>query len=331
MKMFRLATACMMAVAVLPQAVAQGAASGAAAGYPNRAVTMVAPYAPGAATDTEGRIFGNQLSRQLGQQFVIDFKPGAGTSIGQNMVAKAAPDGYTILLMSATFPLFPLVFKDPPFDSMKDLAPISLMSKRSALLLVHPSVPAKNMAEFVAYAKANPDKVNFATAGPGGLQHLTGLWLASLANIKMTYIHYKGTGSLMPDMLAGRAQITPTTFSTGMPLVKSGKLRALGVASLERNKSVPDWPTVDEQGYKDFEYTTWLGVLAPGKTPPAIINKLSGELNKVAKAPDVVKALGDSTTLIGSSPEAFRKHIMAEHERWKKLIAENNLQFDVSN
>ena len=326
----RFAAGCVLSVAV-SSVFAQGAArNDAASGYPNRIVTMIAPYAPGAATDTEGRLFANQLSKQLGQQYVVDFKPGAGTSIGQGIVARAAPDGYTLLLMSATFPLFPLVFKDLPFDPMKDLAPISLMSKRSALLLVHPSLPANNMKEFVAYAKANPDKVNFATAGPGGLQHLTGLWLASLANIKMTYIHYKGTGSLMPDMLAGRSHMTPTTFSTGMPLVKSGKLKALGVASLERNKSVPDWPTVEEQGFKDFEYTTWLGVLAPAKTPPAIINKLSSELNKVTKAPEVVKTLGDSTTLIGSTPEAFRKHIMSEHERWKKLVAENNITFELN-
>ena len=302
-----------------------------AAGYPARPVTMIAPYAPGAATDTEGRLFANQLSRQLNQQFVVDFKPGAGTTIGQGLVARAAPDGYTLLLMSATFPLVPLVFPDLPFDPVRDLAPISLMSKRSALLLVHPTVPAKNMAEFVAHARANPEKVNFATAGPGGLQHLTGLWLASLAGIKMTYIHYKGTGSLMPDMLAGRSHITPTTFSTGMPLVKSGKLRALGVASLQRNPSVPDWPTVEEQGYKDFEYTTWLGVLAPARTPAPVIDKLAVELNKVARAPEVIKTLGETTTLIGSTPDAFQKHIQVENARWKKLITENNIKFELSN
>lgn len=308
---------------------AQSTAANAAASYPSRVVTMIAPYAPGAATDTEGRLFANQLSKQLGQQFVLDFKPGAGTTIGQGLAARAAPDGHTLLLMSATFPLVPLVYPDLPFDPMKDLAPISLMSKRSALLLVHPSVPANNMKEFVAYAKANPDAINFATAGPGGLQHLTGLWLASLANIKMTYVHYKGTGSLMPDMLAGRGHITPTTFSTGLPLVKAGKLKALGVASLQRNPGVPEWPTVEEQGFKDFEYTTWLGVLAPAKTAPAIINKLSAELNKVTKAPEVIKALGDSTTLIGSTPDAFRKHIMTENARWKKLITENNIKFEL--
>jgi len=292
---------------------------------------MIAPYAPGAATDTEGRLFAGKLSEFLGQQFLVDFKPGGGTTIGQIMAARAAPDGYTLLLMSAAYPLVPQTYTDLPVDLIKSLAPISLMSKRSALLLVHPSVPAKNMAEFVAYAKANPDALNFATAGPGGLQHLTGLWLSSVTGTKMTYIHYKGTGSLMPDMIAGRSHITPTTFSTGMPLVKSGKLRPLGVASLVRNAQVPDMPTIAEQGYPGWEYTTWLGILAPVQTPAAIINKLSSELNRVTRAPDIVQRLSAETQLIGSTPDEFRKHIALEHERWRKLIQENNLKFELQN
>ncbi len=300
-----------------------------AAAYPTRPVTMIAPYAPGAATDTEGRLFASKLSEFLGQQFLVDFKPGGGTTIGQILAARAAPDGYTLLLMSAAYPLVPQTYTNLSVDLMKSLAPISLMSKRSALLLIHPSVPAKNMAEFVAYARANPEKLNFATAGPGGLQHLTGLWLASAINAKFTYIHYKGTGSLMPDMLAGRSHVTPTTFSTGLNLVKSGKLRPMGVASLERNGQMPDMPTVAEQGYPGWEYTTWLGVLAPEKTSPAIISKLSAELARVTKAPDIQQRLGADTRLIGSTPEEFRKHIALEYDRWKKLIQDNNLKFDL--
>ncbi len=329
MSYFKSAIGCALAATMVSTAFAQG--SGAAANYPSRPVTMIAPYAPGAATDTEGRLFAGKLSEFLVQQFLVDFKPGGGTTIGQIMAARAAPDGYTLLLMSAAYPLVPQTYTDLPVDLIKSLAPISLMSKRSALLLVHPSVPAKNMAEFVAYAKANPDALNFATAGPGGLQHLTGLWLSSVTGTKMTYIHYKGTGSLMPDMIAGRSHITPTTFSTGMPLVKSGKLRPLGVASLVRNAQVPDMPTIAEQGYPGWEYTTWLGILAPVQTPAAIINKLSSELNRVTRAPDIVQRLSAETQLIGSTPDEFRKHIALEHERWRKLIQENNLKFELQN
>ena len=329
MRYFQFSMGFALAAIVTSAAFAQG--SGSAANYPSRPVTMIAPYAPGAATDTEGRLFANKLSEFLGQQFLVDFKPGGGTTIGQIMAARAAPDGYTLLLMSAAYPLVPQTYTDLPVDLIKSLAPISLMSKRSALLLVHPGVPAKNMAEFVAYAKANPEALNFATAGPGGLQHLTGLWLSNVTGTKMTYIHYKGTGSLMPDMIAGRSHVTPTTFSTGLPLVKSGKLRSLGVASLARNAQVQDMPTVAEQGYPGWEYTTWLGVLAPVLTPAAIINKLSSELNRVVRSPDIVQRLSAETQLIGSTPEEFRKHIALEHDRWRKLIQDNKLKFELQN
>lgn len=328
MRYFQFSMGFALAASVTSAAFAQGSGS---ATYPSKPVTMIAPYAPGAATDTEGRLFASKLSEFLGQQFLVDFKPGGGTTIGQIMAARAAPDGYTLLLMSAAYPLVPQTYTDLPVDLIKSLAPISLMSKRSALLLVHPAVPAKNMAEFVAYAKANPDTLNFATAGPGGLQHLTGLWLSSVTGTKMTYIHYKGTGSLMSDMIAGRAHVTPTTFSTGLPLVKSGKLRPLGVASLMRNAQVPDMPTVAEQGYPGWEYTTWLGVLAPVQTPAAIINKLSSELNRVTKSPDIVQRLSAETQLIGSTPDEFRKHIALEYERWRKLIQDNKLKFELQN
>jgi tripartite-type tricarboxylate transporter receptor subunit TctC len=292
-------------------------------------IKIMVGFPAGGASDVMARIIATKLSQGLGVPVVVENRPGAAGTLAASLTARAAPDGYTLLLMSAAYPLVPQTYTNLSVDLMKSLAPISLMSKRSALLLIHPSVPAKNMAEFVAYARANPEKLNFATAGPGGLQHLTGLWLASAINAKFTYIHYKGTGSLMPDMLAGRAHVTPTTFSTGLNLVKSGKLRPLGVASLERNAQLPDMPTVAEQGYPGWEYTTWLGVLAPERTSPAIISKLSNELARVAKAPDIQQRLGADTKLIGSTPEEFRKHIGLEYDRWKKLIQENNLKFDL--
>jgi tripartite-type tricarboxylate transporter receptor subunit TctC len=320
---FQFAAGCVV-MAALPVAYGQGSA----APYPSRTVMMVVPFAPGGGTDIEGRTFANKLSENLGRQFVLDYKPGAAMTIGMSYAAKAAPDGYTVLFVSANYSLVPIAVKDLPYDPTKVFAPVSLLSKRSALMVVHPSLPAKNVKEYIALARARPGEINFATGGPGGIQHLTGAWLNSLTKTKTTFIHYKSSALMVPDMLAGRSHITPMSFPLGLPLVKSGKLRALGVASLERNPLMPDLPTFAEQGVPGFEYSTWLGLVAPAQTPAAIISKLNDELVKVARSPDVAQKLGDETRLIGSTPEQFRQHIATETERWRKLVKEAGIKFD---
>ena len=244
-------------------------------------------------------------------------------------VARSAPDGYTLLLGSSTYPLMPLVYRDLPYDPIKAFTPISLMSKRLALLVVNPSLPISNVAEYIAYAKAHPGEINFATSGSGGIQHLTGAWLNSITGTQTTFIHYgKGTGSLIGDLLGGRVHMLPMTFSTGLPLVKSGKLRALGVASLQRAPLLPDMPTLAEQGLRDFEYSSWLGILAPSRTPDGVIQTLAVELAKVARTPEVVQKLSGDGFLIGNSPEEFRRHIQVEGDRWRKLVQDAGIKFE---
>jgi tripartite-type tricarboxylate transporter receptor subunit TctC len=310
-------------------ALAAGIAHGQSADtYPSRTVTFVVPFAPGAATDIEGRIYANKLAEAWGQSFVLDFKPGASMLVGMNHAVKQKPDGYTLLFVSASYSLLPLRFKNLPYDPMKNFELVSLLSKRSAIIAVAPSLPANNVREFVVYAKANPTKLNFATAGNGSIQHLTGLWLQSATNTKFTFIHYKAAAASFPDLMAGRAHATPMTFQSSLALVKSGKVKAIGVASLQRNALLPELPTFHEQGVPDFEYSTWLGLLAPEKTPPAIVSKLQAELAKIVKHADVVERLGAETTLMATSPAEFRAHATAETARWVRLIKEFDISFD---
>lgn len=315
--------ACMTAMALPCAAFAQGAGD-----YPNKPVTMVIPFSPGAATDIEGRIYAGKLNEAWGQPFVLDFKPGANMTIGMNAVVRQKPDGYTLLYVSASYALLPLQVRDLPYDPIKNFEQVSLLSKRSAIIAVAPTLPVKNVQEFIAYAKARPGEVNFATAGIGSIQHLTGLWLASAIDAKFTFIHFKAAGSGYPDLMAGRVHATPMTFQTSLPLVKSGKIKAIGVASLQRNTLLSDVPTFIEQGVPDFEYASWLGLLAPEKTPAVIVNKLQQELAKIIKLPDVASKLGAETALYATTPAEFKRYAQNETARWVKLVKENNIKFD---
>ena len=296
--------------------------------WPNRPVTMIVPFTPGAATDIEGRLYANELTKNLGQQFIMDFKPGGVMSIGMDHAYRQKPDGYSLVYVSSSYSLLPLLYKDKPYDTYKNFEQITLLSKRSAILAVSNNLPVNNVKEFIAYAKANPGKINFATGGVGGIQHLTGLWLESATNTQVTFIHYKAIGASYPDIIAGRTNMVPATFAAGYPNVKAGKMKAIAIASMQRNPLLPDVPTAHEQGVSNFEYSSWLGVIAPGGTPAPMVNKIQGEFAKVLKIPEIKQKLGDETSVIGSTPAEFRKHAMGETERWKKLVADNNIKFD---
>jgi tripartite-type tricarboxylate transporter receptor subunit TctC len=297
--------------------------------YPAKAVQVVIPYAPGGTTDVEARLYAQKLGDALGKSFVLDFKPGAGSVFGSNLVAKAAPDGYTILMTTASIAVSPALVKDLPYDPAKDFASVSLMSKRATLLLMHPSNPFKTFPEYLAYAKANPGKINFGTSGAGGIIHLSGAWLSSLTNTQVTFVHYKGSGQMYTDLLAGRVHVTPVTFTTGLPYIRSGKLVPLVVTSAERSKLL-DMPTVAEQGVPGYEYPSWFGVLAPAGTPAPIVNRLSAELAKIARSPEVVKKLAeaDGSFMVGSTPEQFRQMIVTETARWKKLVQDTGIKLE---
>ena len=319
----------LIAAAALIALPATALAQGAAANYPTRPVTLVSPYLPGASTDKDGRVWVQKLQESLGKPFILDFKPGAASTIGTNFVAKSAPDGHTLVIVTSAFTVIAAAYKDLPYDAIRDFAPVSLTLKRPAMLLAHPSLPVNNLEEYIAWTRAHPTQLNFGTSGQGGIYHMVGAWLQSLIGTKVTFVHYKSTSPMFVDFFAGRVQASPSSLFTGLPYIKAGKLKAITILSAERSDFLPGMKTVAEQGYPDFEYSAWEGIFAPAKTPAAIVNKLSGEFARMMKQPDVIKIFaGDGTRLIGSTPEELGKFIATDIPRWKKLVVENDIKVD---
>ena len=302
-----------------------------AGAYPTKPVTIVLPYAPGGSTEIETRLYMPRLMEGLGQPIIVDFKPGAGASIGTIYVAKAAPDGYTILGVTTGFTIYPMLFPVDklPYDPIRDFAPISLINKRDALLLVHPSLGVKTFAEYLAYAKDNPGKINFGTSGGGDIFHIVGAWLHSATNTKATFIHYKGAGPMYIDFLAGRVTAAPGLPFVVAPHVKAGKMIPIANMALERSRFLPDLKTVAEYGVTGYDYSSWSGYLAPARTPEAIVNRLSAEFAKVAKAPEVIKKMeADSSEMVGSTSEQFRQALLVQTARWRRVVQENNIKME---
>lgn len=292
--------------------------------FPSKPITLIVATALGGAGDVEARLYAKVLQANTGWPVVVETRPGAAGRIGFAHVAKAAPDGYTLLMVTSSFPLAPALFKSLQYDPIKDFEPITLMSKRKTIFLARASFPANNVVEYIAYAKANPGKVNFATAGLGNITHLSGAWMHSATNTKATFVHYKGV-AMYPDMLTDRVDVTMDAMNgAGIPLVKAGKLKALGISSLTRSDQMPNVPTMAEQlKIPDFEYPSWLGVAAPAGTPRAIIDKLNAEFVKVSKSPEVTRKIADDGgEVIGNSPAEFKKQVMAEINRWPKIVKE---------
>ncbi len=295
--------------------------------YPNKPVTVVVPFTPASAGETEGRVHFGEVSKSLKQQFIFDFKPGGGSVIGMAYAAKQPADGYTLLIVSSSYSVIPLRKIELSFDPRTAFAPVSLVSKRWATILVHPSIPS-NVAEFVEYTKANPGKINYATNGVGTQQHLTGYWIEELTGVKLNFVHYKSAAQVIPDLLSGRVHMNPISFVSGLTHMKSGRAKPLGIANFDRHPAFPDLPTLIEQGWKDFEYASWQGVVAPARTPAAIVNLLSSELAKAVKSPEVIKRLGNETQLIGSTPEYFASYVSKETERWGNMIKKSGISLE---
>ena len=293
-----------------------------AGAYPNRPVRLVVGVPPGGATDLVARIVAEQLSRQTGQQFVVDNRGGAGGNIGAEIVAKSAPDGYTLFLAPiGTMAINPFVYAKIPFDSVKDFAPVSQLTSIPIVMAVNPSVPAKDVREFIAYAKANPGKVNFGSGGNGTQSHISGVMLNSLAGIDMTHIPYKGNGPAMIDLLAGRVVVMFDQISSALPHIRSGKLNALGVTTAKRSAVAPDIPTLAETGLPTFEATTWHGLLAPAGTPRDVIAKLNAETVKALNSPELIeKFKANGIDPVSSTPEQFGALIKSEMQRWGEVV-----------
>ncbi len=289
--------------------------------YPSRPIRYIVPQAPGGSSDTLARIVTQRVSDGLGQQLVVDNRPGATGIIGAEVVARANPDGYTLLQVATSHATNPAMLAKLPYDTARDFAPVSLLSQQPNIWLAHPSVPVRNIKELIAYAKARPREVNFASSGTGGSQHLAGELLKSMTGIEMTHIPYKGSPPALVDVLAGRVPLMSSTMPPALPHIKSGKVRAIAVTSAKRSPVVPEVPTVAESGVPGYEAIAWQGLVAPAGTPNAVISRINAEFVKALKQPDIAAKLNDQGfETVASTPEWFTQYIKSEITKWSKVI-----------
>ncbi len=292
-----------------------------AQGYPNRPVRVVVAFAPGTTSDIVGRMFADKLTQATGQSFVVENRTGAGGTIGAEFVAKSAPDGYTLLVSTAALPVSATVYPNLRYDTVKDFASITVMTHSPLLLAANLDFPPRSVSELIQYAKANPGKVSFGSAGIGTSHHLTGEKLKLDAGIDMLHVPYKGSGPAHIDLMGGQIQMMFDNIVALMPHVKAGKVRALAVSSAKRHPLLPEVPSLQEAGVRDFETVAWFGFVAPAATPREAINRLNAEIVKAIRLPDVEKRLVDSgSSIIGNSPEAADRFLREDTEKWAKVI-----------
>jgi tripartite-type tricarboxylate transporter receptor subunit TctC len=302
-----------------------------AADYPVRPIKLVVPYAAGGPTDVLGRLVADYLGRDLKQATIVENKPGAQGAIGAEAVARAEPDGYTLFVAAGSIiVLNPMLYKKLSYDPVKDFRMLALVTDLPVVMEVHPSVPAKTVAEFVAYAKQNPGKLNFGSAGTGGTIHLAGEMFKQMAGIEMTHVPYKGAGPALTDLLSGNIQVMFDSMGTALPPVKAGLLRPLGVSSTQRSPDLPDVPTIAESGYPDYAVSVWYGIVAPSRLPDEIARKISASLDR-ALNDDTFRA---SLEKIGfpvfrpRSAAAIAEFIDADRARWSGVIKAQNISLD---
>jgi tripartite-type tricarboxylate transporter receptor subunit TctC len=298
--------------------------------WPTKPIKWVVPFAPGGTTDILARTVGEKLALAVGQPVIIENKPGAGGGVGAEFVAKAAPDGYTIMGGTiSTHAINASLYKNLPYDPVKDFAPIVLLARVPNMLVVNPDVPAKNVAELIVLLKANPGKYTFASSGNGTSQHLSGELFKSMSGTDMQHIPYKGSPPALQDVMGGQVTMTFDNITTAWTLAKSGKLRALAVTTARRSPGFPDLPTVAEAGVPGFDAITWHGVVVPARTPQPVIARLNGEFNKLLQTADMrerLMALGSD--IIGGEPKQLTEFMRVEIPRWAKVIKESGAKAD---
>jgi tripartite-type tricarboxylate transporter receptor subunit TctC len=288
--------------------------------YPTRPVRLIVPIAPGGATDILARLIGQWLSERLGQQFVIDNRPGGGSNIGTEAVVRAPPDGYTLLQVSAAHTINATLYQKLNFNFIRDIAPVASIVRLPLVMLVHPSVPAKTVSEFIAYAKANPGKVSMASSGIGTSLHMTGELFKAMAGVNMVHVPYRGGAPALTDLIGGQVQVMFIGPAATIDYSRSGKLRALAVTTAMRSEALPDVPTVSEF-VPGYEASTWFGVGAPRATPAEIVDKLNNEINAGLADPKIKARLADlGGTVLPGTPADFGKLIADETEKWAKVI-----------
>jgi tripartite-type tricarboxylate transporter receptor subunit TctC len=312
-------------IAVCAACIAGGA--GWAQPYPAKPVRIIAPFPPGGSVDVMARLISPRTSELMGQQIVIDNRSGASGSIGSELAARAAPDGYTLLLNTLPFVTNQYLYRKVPYDAVKDFTPVSLLGAAPALLVVHPSVPVYSVAELVRLAKAKPGALDYASAGVGTNHHIAGELLNYLAKINITAVQYKGGGPATIAALGGEAGITYPNIVAAVPYVKAGRLRALGVTSAHRSPVVPDIPTIAEAGVPGYEFTPWFVVVAPAGTPAAVVTQLNEYVTKAMRSPDLADRFArEGVEVIASTPAELAKHIRSEQDKWARVIRERGMR-----
>jgi len=316
---FRGLAALGIAIALSGSAVAQA--------WPNKPIRMIVPYTPGGYTDLMARLVGQKVADALGVTIVFENKPGANAIIGTDVVAKAAPDGYTFGTVIAAHSVNPTLNPKVPYDTMKDFTYVSLMSVAPLIMIAHPSVPASNMQELIALAKAKPGELNFASSGVGAAAHLTMEMFKSRTGINLQHIPYKGTAGALQDTVGGRINVMFDVVGPLMPQVKAGNAKALAVTARERIPAAPDVPTMAEQGVPDFISGTWAGIVAPADTPKEIVDRVAAEAKKALADPEMQKKLAEQGIVaVGSTPEEFRAFVAGEIARWAKVIKDADIK-----
>ena len=297
------------------------AASATAQNYPERPVRMIIPFAAGGATDVPTRLISVKLAERLGQQFVVDNRPGQGGALGAAVAARAEPDGYTILQVATPFVVSPHVYSKLSYDPLQDFVPVTQFGSAPNVLVVHPSLPAKSVKELIALAKSQPGKLDWGSSGTGGGQHLFGELFMSMADIKITHISYKGSGAAAADLLGGQVKIGFPGIAIALQHHKSGRLLALAVTTAQRSQQMPEVPSIAEAGVPGYEATFWMGMAVPKGTSKNIIGKLHRETTALLKSPEMVEGFKRAgTDAAPSNPEQFRKFIQTEYEKWGKIV-----------
>jgi len=297
--------------------------------YPSKPIRLVLPYPPGGGTDVIARPLAQKLTEQLGQQVIVDNRGGAGGNIGMEFVAKSPADGYTLLFaLTAQYAVNPSLYPKLPYDPVRDYAPISLLANAPYLLVVHPALPAKSVAELVALVKARPGQLSYSSSGNGSGAHLAGEMLRSLARVEIVHVPYKGAGPAMPDLIAGQVQLSFITYTAAGPHIKTGRLRALGVTTAKRSPTLPDLPAIGET-VAGYDSAVWYGFAAPAGTPPEIVSKLNAEVLRVLAAPDFRSRITlEAVSPIGSTPEEFGSFMRSEIVRWAKVVKDSGAKVD---
>jgi tripartite-type tricarboxylate transporter receptor subunit TctC len=297
--------------------------------YPTKPVKIVVPFGPGGFTDVVARILGVKLSESLGQPVVIENKPGAGSMIGTDQVAKSAPDGHTLLIVSSTHVISPWIYKNVPYDPIKGFTPVTKLVDSPYVLLTNPKVPVKNVQEFIAMAKANPDKVHYASSGNGSAQHLIGGLFASMTKTQLKHVPYRSSNLASTDLVAGVVESSFAGVPNALSQVPNGRLNALAVTSAKRIPQLPNVPTMQEAGVPGYDATIWLAMLAPAGTPATIVGRLNSEIAKIMINPENQKAMFDAGVQVSlSTPEALSQLMISEMDKWGKVVKEAGIKLE---